>query len=83
MATLVTLTDYWSAHRGNPRAVVVNLDLVKTIERLPAHAESETWPEMAERTQLWFGGSGPDKAETVLVTETLADIYDAVREAAS
>jgi hypothetical protein len=83
MATLVTLTDYWSVHYGRlPAAeIVVNLDLVKTIKRLGAVAESNLHPAMLERTELWFGGYGPDNAETVLVTETPDEILEAAREA--
>ena len=82
-ATLVILTDYWSVHRGNriPVEIVVNLALAKTIRRLAARPESETWPKMAERTEIWFGGYGPDQSETVLVTETLGEILEAAGEA--
>ena len=83
MATFVTLTDYWSVHRGAriPVEVVVNLDLVKTIQRLPA-VPAVAASSLAERTQLWFGDSGTGDSESVLVTETLDDILEAARQAA-
>jgi hypothetical protein len=74
MATFVTLTDYWSVHRGRgrPCRVTVNLDLVKTIRRQPAGPEAYGSPK-GEHTEIWFGRYGDD-AERVLVTETPAQI---------
>jgi hypothetical protein len=83
VATLVVLTDFWSVHRGTriPMEVVVNLDLVKTMLRLPERPASEVQQGLAERTQLWFGGAGADDSETVLVTETLYEVIRAWLEA--
>jgi hypothetical protein len=85
MPTLVALTDFWSVQRGQLPAtqIVVNLDQVKTIQRLPAHPGSDTRSGLPERTQLWFGGYGPDVSEQVFVTETPDEIFDAAHETLS
>lgn len=68
MATFVKLTG---AYRDHP-PTWVNLDLVRRMERVAASKASDYWPEMPERTALWFDQSGPSRddwdSEDVLET---------------
>lgn len=53
----------------------VNLDLVKTIQRLPA-VDNDFHGRAPERTELWYGGYGDDN-EGVCVVETPEEIIAA------
>lgn len=55
MSQFVKLTGAYP----DERAIWVNLDLVRRMQRRAAHPGSETWPSAPERTVLWFDQSGP------------------------
>lgn len=72
MATLVELTRYYNVNRedAKPRKVTVNLDTVKTMDRIPERPERPEFEAgKGEYTFIWFGGYG-DNLESLDVMET-------------